>query len=97
MGFGATLTNNDIKDIMNNIMKISSQEGGGHFNFPGPLMRTGILLMENVLTILAKNILVPLGLLAAVSATDAAIPKKTFGSGMRKSLFSNEEIKKSMK
>ena len=47
----------------------------------GPLLKTGLSLMKNVLKPLAKNILIPLGLAAAASATDAAIHKKMFGSG----------------
>ena len=38
-----------------------------------------------------KNLLAPLGLSAAMSATDAAIQKKMYGSGTTV-LFSNEEI-----
>ena len=38
--------------------------------------------MKNVLKTLAKSALMPLGLSAAASATDAAIQKKLFGSGM---------------
>ena len=47
-----------------------------------PLMKVGLPLTENVLTILAKNILMPLGLAAATPATDAAIQKKIHGSGI---------------
>ena len=36
--------------------------------------------MKNVLKPLAKRVLIPLGLTAATSATDAAIHKKMFGS-----------------
>ena len=39
--------------------------------------------MKNVLKILAKSFLIPLGLTAAASATDAALHKKMFGSGMK--------------
>ena len=46
--------------------------------------------MKNVLTPLAKIVLVPLGLLAAASATDAAIQKKIFDSGTTL-VFSKEE------
>ena len=35
-------------------------------------MRIGLLLMKNVLTQLPKNVLLPTGVTAAVSATDAA-------------------------
>ena len=41
-------------------------------------MKVALLLMEQVLTQLAKNYLVPLGLLAAASPTDAAIQKSIF-------------------
>ena len=37
--------------------------------------------MKNVLKPLAKSVLIPLGLTAAESATDAAIQKKMFGPG----------------
>ena len=37
--------------------------------------------MKNVLKTQAKNVLIPLGLTTAASATDAAIHKKMFGSG----------------
>ena len=38
-------------------------------------------LIGNVLTPLSKSVLIPLGLIAAASATDEAIQKKMFGSG----------------
>ena len=41
----------------------------------GPLLKTGLPLIGNLLKILAKSVLLPLGLIAAVSATDAAIHK----------------------
>ena len=44
--------------------------------------------MQNVLTTLAKRVLVTLGLTAAASAINAAIQKKIFGSG---AVFSNED------
>ena len=48
--------------------------------------------MKNVLKALAKSVLIPLGLTAAVSVTDAAIYKKLFGSGATTLLISNEEM-----
>ena len=51
----------------------------------GPLLKTGLHLMKNVLKPLAKSVLIPLGLTATVSATDAAIHKKIFGFGRRPS------------
>ena len=50
----------------------------------GVLLKTGLSFMKNKLKPLAKNLLIPLGLTAAASATDAAIHKKIFGSGMTK-------------
>ena len=55
-----------------------------------PLLKTSFLLMKNILKPLAKSILIPFWLTAAVSATDAAIQKKTFGSGMTILIISNE-------
>ena len=46
----------------------------------GPLLKTGLYLMEKVLKPLAKNVFIPLGLTAVASATDAAIHKKMFGT-----------------
>ena len=47
----------------------------------GPLLNTGLPLIKNVLKSLAKSVLIPLGLTAKASATDAAIHKKMFRSG----------------
>ena len=41
---------------------------------------------------IGKNILAPLGLSAAISATDAAIQKKMYGSGNTTLIFSNDDI-----
>ena len=60
-------------------------------------MATGLPLMKIVLTPLAKTVLVPLGLTAAVLGTDAAIQKKTLGSGTTALIISNEEMKHIMK
>ena len=38
--------------------------------------------MKNVLKPLVNSVLIPLGLTAAASATDASIQKKMFGPGM---------------
>ena len=52
----------------------------------GPLLKTGLPLIGNVLKPLVKSVLLPLGLTAAAAAaTDAAIHKETFGSGRRPS------------
>ena len=50
--------------------------------------------MKNVHTPLAKSVLIPLELTAGAgaSATDTAIQKKMFGSGMTKLMISNEKM-----
>ena len=55
-----------------------------------PLLKTELSLIRNVLIPLTKSILIPLGLIAAVSATDAAIHKNMFGSGNTTLIISNE-------
>ena len=61
------------------------------------LMATSLPLMKNVLTSLAKIILIPLGLTAAASATNAAIQKKIFESVITALVISNEEMEDIMK
>ena len=63
--------------------------------FLGPLIKTGLLLMKNVLKPLAKSVLKPLELTAAGSATNVAIQRKMFWSGMK--TLMNEEINGIMK
>ena len=58
----------------------------------GPLPKTGLLLRENVLKLSAKSVLIPSGLTGVASATDAAIQKQIFGSGMATLIILNEEI-----
>ena len=41
----------------------------------GPLLKTGLLLMKSVIQPLAKSVLVPLGLTAAVSTADTGYIK----------------------
>ena len=60
-------------------------------------MKVGLPLMKNVLTSLAKNVLLPLGVTAATSATDLSIQKKIYRSGLTTLIFSNEEINDIMK
>ena len=68
------------------------QSGGFLRRYLEPLLKIRASLIENVLTPLAKSILIPLGLTAAASATDAAIRKKMFGSGNTALIISNKEI-----
>ena len=67
------------------------QSGGFLGRLLEPLLKTGLPLIGNVLKPLAQSVLRPLGLTAAVSATDAAIHKKMFGSGKTTLIISNEE------
>ena len=59
------------------------QSGGFLGRLLGPLLKTGLPLIKNVIKPLAKSVFIPLGLTAAVSAVDAGIHKKTSGSGNR--------------
>ena len=73
-------------------------QSGGFLGRPlGPLLKTGLLLIGNVLKPLAKSVLIPLGLTAAASATDTAIHKRMFGSGFTTLIISNDEMNDIMK
>ena len=76
--------------------KITSQKGG-FLNFLRPLMTAGLPLMISVLTQLAKNVLLPFGLSAGMSAADAATQKKIYGSDKTAFIISNEEMNDIMK
>ena len=56
------------------------QSGGFLGRLLGPLLKTGLPLIKNVIKPLAKSVLIPLGLTAAASAADAGIHKKILGS-----------------
>ena len=73
------------------------QSGGFFGRLLGTLLKTGLPLIKNVLKPLAKSVLVPLGLTAAASATDATIQKKIFESGMTTLIITNEEMNDIMK
>ena len=68
------------------------QSGGFLSRLLGPLLKTGLPLIKNVLTPLAKSVLIPLGLTAATSATNAGIHKKILGSGNTTLIISNNEM-----
>ena len=63
------------------------QSGGFLGKLLGPLLKTGLPLIKNVITSLAKSVLIPLGLTAAASAADAGIHKKILGSGNNTTLI----------
>ena len=52
------------------------RSGGFLGRLLGPLLKTGLPLIKNVIKPLAKSVLIPLGLTAAASAADAGIHKK---------------------
>ena len=53
------------------------QSGGFLGRLLGPLLKSGLPLIKNVIKPLAKSVLIPLGLTTAASATDAGIHKKS--------------------
>ena len=57
------------------------QPGGFLGRLLGQLLKTGLSLIKNVIKLLAKSVLIPLGLTAVSSAGDAGIHKKILGSG----------------
>ena len=58
-----------------------------------PLLKSGLPLIKNVITPLAKSVLIPLGLAAVASAADSGIHKKIFGSGGHTTLIiSNKDM-----
>ena len=65
-----------------------------------PLLKTGLLLIKNVIKPSAKSNLIPLGLTSAASAADAGIHKKILGSGHNNTttlIISNNEMEDSIK
>ena len=60
-------------------------------------MTAGLPLMKIVLTLLTKSALIPLRSSAGMSAADATIQKKIYGSGTTALIISNEEIEDMMK
>ena len=68
-------TSTDIKLSKAQINKII-QSGGFLGKLLGPLLKTGLPLIKNVIKPLAKSVLISLGLTAAASAADAGIHKK---------------------
>ena len=84
-------TSTDIKLSKAQINKII-QFGGFLGRLLGPLLKTGLPLIKNVIKPLTKSVLIPLGLTAAASAADAGIHKKILGSGNTTLIISNEEM-----
>ena len=68
------------------------QSGGFLGKLLGPLLKTRLPLMKNVITPLAKSVFIPLGLTAAASAADPGIHKKIFRSGNATLIISNKDM-----
>ena len=81
----------NIKLSKTQLDKITQSRGFGR-RYLGPLLKTGLPLMGNLLKPLAKSVLIPLGITAMESATDVAIHKKIFRSGFTTLLTSNDEM-----
>ena len=73
------------------------QSGGFLDKHLGPLVKTGLPLIGNVLKPLTKRVFITLGVTAAASATDAAVHEKMVGSGFTTLIISNEQIKNIMR
>ena len=87
--------NNSSADIKLSKTQLSKmiQSGGFLGRLLGPLLKTGLPLIKNVIKPLAKIVLIILGLTAVASAADAGIHGKILGSGNTTSLItSNNEI-----
>ena len=68
-------------------------KSGGFLGKPlGPLLKPGLPLIGNVLKPLCKSVLIPSGLIATASETDAAIHKKMLGSDTTTLIIPNVEI-----
>ena len=68
------------------------QSGGFLGRWLGPLLKTGLPLIKNVIKLLAKSVLIPLGLTAAASAADAGVHKKMLRSGNTTLIIPNNEV-----
>ena len=71
------------------------QSGGFVGRLLGPLLKTGLPLIKNIIKPLAKTVLIPLGVTAAGSAADAGIHKKILESGHNNTttlMISNDEM-----
>ena len=94
-----TKLRNSFNNNMSTNLKLSKaqiykiiQSGGLLSRLLGPLLKTGLPLIKNVMKPLAKSVLIPLELTAAASAADAGIHKKILGSGTTTLVISNEDM-----
>ena len=77
--------NHSSADIKSSKTQLSKNIQSGEFlgRLLGPLLKTGLPFIKNVIKPLAKSVLILLGLTAAASAADAGIHKKILRSGSR--------------
>ena len=93
----ASHTSFDIKLSKTQLSKMI-QSGGFLVRLLSPLLKTALPLIKNITKLLAKSVLVPLGLTAAASAADAGIHKKVLGFGHNTTLIiSNDEMEDILK
>ena len=85
-----TKLRNALNNIMSADLKLSraqiskiTQSGGFLGRLLGPLLKTGLPLIKNVIKPLAKSVLIPLGLTAVASAADTGIHKKHWDPGIQ--------------
>ena len=81
----------DIKFSKTQLSKMI-ESGGFLGKLLGPLLKTRLPLIKNVITSLAKSVSIPLGLTAAALAADAGIHKKILGSGNTTLIISNKDV-----
>ena len=86
-----TFSNNSPVDIKYSKTQLSKMIQSGELlgKLFGPLLKTVLPLIKNVITPLAKSTLIVLGITAAASAADAGIHKKILGSGRHSSSASH--------
>ena len=89
----ANYSSTDMKLSKTQLSKLI-QSGGFLDRLLGPLLKTGLLLMKNVIKPLAKSVAIPLGLTAATSTTNAETHKKILVSGANTKtlIISNDEM-----
>ena len=88
-------SNNSTIDVKFSKTQLSKMRQSGGFlgKLLGPLLKAGLPLIKNVITPLAKSVLIPLGLTLAASAADAGIHKKMLESGNTTLIISNKDMK----
>ena len=93
-GIRKAFANNSSVDIKFSKTQLSKmiQSGGFLGKLLGPLLKTGLPLIKNVINSLAKCVLIRLGLTAAASAAYAGIYKKILGSGNTTLIISNKDM-----